>query len=474
VGQFWQLADFLPEISRRLIGDEVPSKTGQRFLISRSALFELVLRAALIISLLLIVFLPGDLEARIPLAIALVFLYVVAGRRFDYLDPVVGYLCPWLLILLFSVTKLSRFAITIHRSTYGLVLLSMVCAILVGGRTRQAKVSSKRRWLPPKRPRWNARTFFRTVDLLFVTFTIFNIAQAGYIPLIRGIATGDTGYLDFGIHGVFGFYLAMANALAIIYLIVYLRTGNRRYLYRYFGILFVFVLFVSRQNVISTAVESLIAYSLMRGKVSLRKVAVGFVVSGILFSIVGNFRSGSIRQIAGIDEDWMPDPMVWLYSYSYFNIANVDNLITRSNAPYYDGSSFNQLLPSFLRPESNLENPYLLLINFNVSSYMFPVYNDVGEGGVLALTSIAIYITSKRYAKIYQQVSISQIGIYCVLYFCAAFSFFFNFWFYLPVIFQLFFFYCFGNSSEILCLDEQKRSQRPIIRKALPLGGCEK
>lgn len=445
----------------------MPSKKAQRLLIGRRTLLELVLRAVLIISLLLIVFLPGDLESRIPLAIVLVLLYVAVGRRFDYLDPVVGYLSPWLLILLFSVTKLSRFAISIHRSTYSLVLVSMVCAVVAGAWTRQTRVSAQRKWLPPKRTRWNVRTFFRTIDLLFVAFTIFNIVQAGYIPLIRGIATGDTGYLDFGIHGVFGFYLAMANALAIIYFILYLRTANRRYLYRYFGILFVFVLFVSRQNVISTAVESVIAYSLVRNKIPIRKIAVGFVISGILFSIVGNFRSGSIRQIAGIDDDWVPDPLVWLYSYSYFNIANVDNLITRSNAPYYDGSSFDQLLPSFLRPKTNQENPYLLLINFNVSSYMFPIYNDIGEAGVLLLTLVAIYLTSKRYARINRPSSISRLGIYCVLYFCASFSFFFNFWFYLPVVFQIFFFYSFGNSAEILCRAEQNGHQIAIARRAL-------
>lgn len=449
----------------------MPSQSLQRVLISRRALVELVLRAGLIISLLLIIFLPGDLEARIPLAIALVIFYITAGRRLDYLDPVVGYLCPWLLILLFSVTKLSRFAIAIHRSTYSLVLASMVCAILVGGLTRKTKVSNERQWLRPKKTRWNARTFFRTIDLFFIAFTIFNIAAAGYIPLIRGIATGDTGYLEFGIHGVYGFYLAMANALAIIYFILYLRTGSRPYLYRYLGILFVFVLFISRQNVISAAVESLIAYSLVRGKVSLKKIAIGLVVSGILFSIVGNFRSGSIREVAGIDEDWVPSPLVWLYAYSYFNIANVDNLITHSNAPYYNGSSFNQLLPSVLRPESDPEDyyRYLLLMNFNAASYMFPVYDDIGEAGVLALTLIAIYLTSKRYEKINRPSSISQVGTYSVLYFCASFSFFFNFWFFLPVIFQLFFFYCFGNSAEVLCLTEQKRhSQRIILREALP------
>lgn len=449
---------------------KLPSKTAKRLLITRSALLELALRAVLVVSLLLIVFLPGDLEARIPFAIALVLLYVVVGRRLDYLDPVVGYLCPWLLILSFSVTRLSRFAIAIHPSTYRLVLVSIACAVLVGGRIRQKSISNERKWRPPKRTRWSARTFFRTIDFFFVAFTIFNIVQAGYIPLIQGIATGYTGYLDFGIHGVFGFYLARANALAIIYLIVYLRTGNRHYLYRYFGILFVFILFVSRQNVISTVVESLIAYSLVRGKLSLKKVAVGFLAGGILFSIVGNFRSGSIRQVAGIDEDWVPDPVVWLYSYSYFNIANIDNLITRSNAPYYDGSSFDQLLPSFLRRASNPENPYLLLQNFNVSSYMFPIYKDLGETGVLALTLIAIYLTARRYERLRRPLSISQLGTYCVLYFSATFSFFFNFWFYLPVIFQIFFFYAFGNYGEIICLTELKRKQWLVGRKVLQRG----
>lgn len=447
----------------------MPLTISKKFLISRRALLELALRAALIVGLVLIALIPGDLEGRIPTAIALVLFYIGAGRQFDYLDPVVGYLCPWMLILLFSVTKLSRFAITIHRSTYSLVLLSVVCALFAGGAKSQTTVGGGRRWLAPRRTRWNPRTFFRVIDFIFVAFTIFNVVQAGYIPLIRGIATGDTGYLDFGIHGVFGLYLAMANALAIMYLIVYLRTGSRRFLVRYIAIFVVFVLFVSRQNVISSGVESVVAYSIIRGKVPLRKLVIGFVASGILFSIVGNFRSGSIREIAGVEDEWVPDPVVWLYSYSYFNIANIDNLITRSNAPYYDGSSFNQLLPSFLRPKSDPEDylQYLLLINFNVASYMFPVYNDLGRLGVFCLTLIAISLAVRRYARLHQPSSISQVGIYCVLYFCAAFSFFFNFWFYLPVIFQIFFFYSLGNSCEILCLIEQKGRQWTSLEKSL-------
>jgi oligosaccharide repeat unit polymerase len=438
--------------------DKLRSDHLQRILISRRTLFELTLRVSLIISLLLIVFLPGDLEARIPLAITLVLFYIGIVKRFDYLDPLVGYLCPWLLILLFSVTKLSRFAISIHPSTYSLILLSIGCAVLVGGGARHIKIPKERRWLPPQKTRWNARLFFGIIDLFFMAFTIFNVVQAGYIPLIRGIVTGDTGYLDFGIHGIFGFYLAMANALAIIYLVVYLRTGKGRYLYRYIGIFCIFILFVSRQNVISSGIESIVAYSLVRKKASLKKIAIGLTVGGIFFSIVGNFRSGSIREIAGIDEDWVPDPVVWLYSYSYFNIANVDNLITHSNAPYYDGSSFDQLLPSFLRSENDIDkySDYLLVINFTVASYMFPVYNDLGPAGVWVLTLIAIYLTSRKYAAIYRRSSIFQVGVYCVLYFCAAFSFFFNFWFYLPVIFQIFFFYLFGNLSEVLCHTEKK------------------
>ena len=61
----------------------------------------------------------------------------------------------------------------------------------------------------------------------------------------------------------------------------------------------------------------------------------------------------------------LPTIIVWLYAYSYFNVLNLENMITRSGAPFYDGSMWRQLLPSVLRPAS-VHASYLQLTSMNV------------------------------------------------------------------------------------------------------------
>ena len=114
----------------------------------------------------------------------------------------------------------------------------------------------------------------------------------------------------------------------------------------------------------------------------------GAALVGIVFAAMGSFRSGNIREIAGIEQkySWIPEPVIWLYAYSYFNIANMDNMILQSDAPYYNGASLSYLIPSFLRPKYDTDS-YLLLSNFNAVSYIFPVYEDVGRAGSYSLLS---------------------------------------------------------------------------------------
>ncbi len=386
-------------------------------------------------------------------------LYIVLVKRLDYLDPLVGYFVPWLIIFFFSVTRLSQYSISIHVETYSLVILAFIGAIFAAG-GRSHKIPKTLQWTKPISSRLDPRVIFILIDVLFLSFTLLNIVIAGYVPLIRGLSGSDTGYLDFGVHGVYGFYLALANALAIVNFIIYLRTGKRLYLMRYIAILAIFVIFITRQNLISVAVESVIVYSIVRRRIRWRTIFVGTVLAGIIFSLIGSFRSGSVREIARIETkySWIPEPVIWLYAYSYFNIANMDNLIMNSDAPYYNASSLSSLIPSFLRPEYD-EGDYLLVRNFNVSSYMFPVYEDLGRAGVFLLTLIALRLTSKKYQLLDQTVSIGQVGTYSVLYFCASFSFFFNFWFFLPVIFQIVFFKVLSNVSERACRIAEKQGR---------------
>ncbi len=377
-------------------------------------------------------------------------LYLVTYRRFEYLDPLVAFSLPWVVILIFSVTPMSEYAVTISPRTYNLILFTLLTALFASG-TRFPKSLKITTWQEAKPSLVSPGLGILLVDLSFLALTVLNIAIAGYVPLISGIMTGKTGYLEFGVHGLYGFYLAFANALGIFHLFLYFRTNQRRHLYVYYFLFFLFILFITRQNLLSLAVEGVIVYSIMRKRFSFRKIVLWLVLAGVLFSIIGSFRSGNIKTLAKIqpEYEWVPDPVVWVYSYSYFNVANVNNLLLYSKAPYYDGASLAQLLPSFLRPSID-EGPesYLEVEIFNVSSFLFPVYADLGTIGVIVLTALAIYTTYRLRRSIYQEASLFRIGTFTTLYFCAAFSFFVNFWFFLPVIFQIFFFKVLSNLAE--------------------------
>lgn len=376
-------------------------------------------------------------------------LYLTTYRRFEYLDPLVAFALPWVMILVFSVIPMSEYAVPISPTTYRLILLTLLTALFASGQrfSRSAQITS-----------WQKATFSLVspnlgvllLDFGFLGLTVLNIAIAGYIPLIRGIMTGDTGYLDFGVHGLYGFYLAFANALGIFHLVLYFRTNRRWHLYFYFFLLFLFLLLITRQNLISLAVEGVIVYSLIRKRFSFKKTLLWCVLAAVLFSVIGSFRSGNIKTLAKIqpEYEWVPDPVIWLYSYSYFNIANVNNLVLYSDAPFYDGSSVAQLVPSFLRPASVDRGSYLEVEIFNVSSFLYPVYEDLGTLGIVILTSVAVFTTFRLRRAIYQEASLFRIGTFATLYFCAAFSFFVNFWFYLPIIFQIVFFKLLSNLAE--------------------------
>ena len=85
--------------------------------------------------------------------------------------------------------------------------------------------------------------------------------------------------------------------------------------------------------------------------------------------------------------DWLPAPFVWLYAYSYFNALNLENMFTFSGAPLFDGSRWQNLLPSFLRPTAEA-SVYVEIDALNVSSFVYPIYIDVGPIGTLIWTAV--------------------------------------------------------------------------------------
>jgi oligosaccharide repeat unit polymerase len=408
---------------------------------------------------------PGSSAVIIILVIAA---YLVFARKLDYTDTYVVFAVPWMMIIGFSVVQISGYSKDIHKLTYEIVFAALFTGLLACG-YRKTRTGPALNWLKPHRSMIRAKYSLAALDIGLLGFTALNIAIAGYVPLLRGFLTGDTGYIDFGVHGLYGFYLAFANALAIFYILLFFRTKRKVFLLRYAMVLVIFVLLVTRQNLLSVGVETVAVYSLVRKKISWRSILVVLLIGAVSLSLLGLMRSGDIKEIANIKAQymWIPDPIIWIYCYSYFNIANVDNLVNFSNAPFFNGSSVANLLPSFLRPDYNMGD-FLQSIYFTVSSYIYPIYQDLGILGVIALTFLALKITARWQQRVYVKTSLFSVGTFAVLYFCAAFSFFVNFWFYLPVIFQIVFFKLLSNLQERAFNEYRPRQARLLLTEGTP------
>jgi oligosaccharide repeat unit polymerase len=201
--------------------------------------------------------------------------------------------------------------------------------------------------------------------------------------------------------------------------------------------------FVTRQNLMTLLIEAFVIRSFMVKRFARLTMIWSVTLFLLAFSAIGTLRSGDIRDVIGVQPQftWVPTSLIWVYAYSYFNALNIDNTIAVSGAPFFDGYMWQTLLPPILRPEGD-HGPYLEISSMNVSSYVFPVYIDIGKG-VIPWTFLLGLVTTTVYRRARLLGRFIDVATYACLYFCALLSFFVDFWLYLPVIFQVFFFWAF-------------------------------
>jgi oligosaccharide repeat unit polymerase len=370
---------------------------------------------------------------------------VLFAYKLDYLHPAVAYLVPWLTILFFSTVPISKYAHSLELPT-GRTLLAAMLAWLAS--TTLAPVVSAADEVVRERPRLEVRPGFgNAIIMAFMIlygFAALNVAVSGYVPLISLITSGDSGYAYFGIPSVYGAFLAYANALGCLVFYAWLCGRRRIYLLLFLSIVVMHIAFVTRQNVITLLAEAFVIRSLTIRRTS-RLTIVGIVAVGLLgFSLLGELRSGDINEVIGVEPEysWIPTSLIWLYAYSYFNVLNLNNMILQSGAPLFNGVMWQSLLPSVLRGDPD-PGTYLELSTMTVSSYIYPVYMDVGGVGVVIVTALFGYVTTLVYRQALRRRRFVDVATYACLFYCALLCFFSNFWLYLPVIFQLFFFRAF-------------------------------
>ena len=349
-------------------------------------------------------------------------------KKISIADPVVATFCSWLFLFVMGNIQISEYSRELELGTNYLLLSILMVTLLLIGRRKVPRIENK---IKVK----NAVIIIYA--LIFLMWFFVNVLYSGYVPLLNLIGTGDSGYLDFGLKSISGFL--NAAGCGVLAAVCFAYNINKKNKILYFVIAFlivgVFVLTYTRQNVLTSLIQiSSMLY--MMGKIKFKKIIVGGLVFLMIFSIAGSFRSGDIKDIAKIKKEymWVPEPVIWLYSYSYFNVLNLENVTNSSGVPKLDGSSVATLIPSVFRAEKE-DLDLLAVSNFNVKSAASDIYYDLGYLGVIGIFFIINYVVS----LIYNRKKHTPYSLYCisVLWFCGAFSFFVNFWFYLPVISQL-------------------------------------
>lgn len=412
--------------------------------ISFDSLIHAFIRFSGALIVVVVVLIVQDARSALPVLVAYFGFWVLACR-IDLTSLWVVFALPWIVILGYSALDISDFSRPVSRATVLAVAVVLGLGLTLLPRTG---VATQERNNTPEAV--NDRAF---VALLvgYLAFCALNVALAGYVPMIRGLTTGDSGYMEFGVKGIYGLFNAFANAFGLTAFYLWMKhPGRRLYAMSFFLVLGVFFLFVTRQNMLSLLVEAFIIYCIVVRRISTPLVGVLALLGLFGFGLIGDARIGAdsdIASLAGIRQEylWVPNAFIWLFAYCYFNILNLDNVVTLQPHPAFDGSSLVTLLPSFLRPEGDVPDSILEVSTFTVSSFIAPIIYDVGVWGLAAIFSL-LCLSVRWYVQLIGRgrTYTGSTG-YAVMYFCFGFSFFVNLWFYLPVIFQLAFFPLIGR-----------------------------
>jgi oligosaccharide repeat unit polymerase len=393
--------------------------------------FNRLLAFGAIFSTILFLVAPAIVIAYIILFIA--FLRLVSDR-FDYQLPTVAFLIPWLVMFIFVNLPITEYTRHLEPLTVMLMCAPILSVLIIEPFQISNTPESKDNIEAP----FNIRRYQFCLLLLIILFFI-NAAYSGYLPLLNALSGGNSDYLDYGIKGLNGMFYAYANCFGMLAYYLYLSTRSRTYQLHLILVFILFLLCLTRQNIISLLVEIAIIHAFVRGGIS--KLRLGIIILTVLiaFGLLGSLRSGDITELMQVRSEYknLPNAFIWAYAYGFFNVINLDNAVYDANFGLFDGSSLASLLPSFLRPDYDGREDLLEVRNLNVRSYLFPLLIDIGPWGIILFTAAVVYFTCKSYKLAKNAPGFKSIAVYAVLYFSALFSFFINFWTYLPIIFQV-------------------------------------
>lgn len=234
----------------------------------------------------------------------------------------------------------------------------------------------------------------RNAVILAALIFFFEVLYFRYVPFISMLQGGDVSHFDFGIGGLHGLLLALLSSVSTISFLIYIATGDKRYLTPLFFAVSVGVLTVSRKLFMVAFVQCFIVLFMVKsfkGVYHYFFFGACFVI--LLFGVIGEIRSPNVMQdLGGVDFDveYWNAGLVWVYLYLTTPFQNICYAILNFSGgdDFMFLNTFSTLIPSFILYDVNsyadsVDKFYYLESNvFNVSTAFIKPYLDLGVLGV--------------------------------------------------------------------------------------------
>ena len=286
-------------------------------------------------------------------------------------------------------------------------------------------------------PKIDIEKKLKYVNYIFIILFVVECIYSKGFPVLFKLTTGYSNYLNFGIPSLHGVLNGLAIVLATYYI---LKKSKWKYLYILFA-----VLTISRQVIISIIIQTIIVSILFaikeNKKINYKKYIFGGIIVLFAFAMFGNFRSGSDMMGIIFRSKYpnLPNPIMWVYSYTEFSLSNFNNLVSMTNGMVnYGASSLLMFLPTvvlkFLNISPVWQEKYIIQDSFNVSTWFPEIYLDFGILGIIIFSILIAVLGSYLYKKTQKNLNIENGMIYAVFAHNILLFFFVNMFLYIPIV----------------------------------------
>ena len=292
---------------------------------------------------------------------------------------------------------------------------------------------------------------------------LIEVAYSGGVPAFWYLIGNGKTYFDFGIPSVHGAMnaLGLVILMLVVHLLVNGELKNRKKLIAVaVTILAFYLLLITRQVLVSAAVEMVIV-ALMEKPTLVSKKVIPLLISGVLlFGIVGNLRTGyeAFIYVSLISTDVPPVfiGFYWVYMYFTMTIANINSIVTSTFTPVglqalssYIPSVFDFMLPS----AGSDSSAFYVTQAYNQSGFFYDFYYGFGLPGVVCISGLYGWLGGILYRKYSTEHSVRSILCCAIASQIIILSFFANMLLYLPSGFQLII---------VMLIFRRKRSLLPV------------